>query len=120
MWIQTALTADELVPAARHLGAAGHYRSVAYHRRGYAGSSPASGEASTRRDTRDCLALMDVLGLDRAHVVGASYSAAVALQLAAEAPEKVGSLCVVEPPPVLAGAEAEFRAGREDLRGLYR
>jgi pimeloyl-ACP methyl ester carboxylesterase len=120
VWIQTALVADELVPAAGHLASTGRYQSVAYHRLGYAGSSPSSGEGSIRQDARDCLALMDMLNLGGAHVVGASYSAAVALQLAADAPARVASLCVVEPPPVHIPAAAEFRAANDTLQAEYR
>lgn len=120
VWIQTALIADELEPAARRLDSTGRYQSVAYHRHGYAGSSPSSGEGSIWQDARDCLALMAVLGLGRAHVVGASYSAAIALEFAADAPARVASLCVIEPPPVHTPAAAEFRAANDDLLAEYR
>lgn len=46
------------------------------------------GAGSVVRDAADCRALLAALGIERAHVVGASYSGAVALQLAADAPER--------------------------------
>src|SRR5688572_13186451 len=83
--IQTALTADELAPLAGQLGARGEYRTIVYHRRGYAGSSPVHGPGSVVRDAADCRDLILALGLDRAHIVGYSYSGAVGLQLAVDA-----------------------------------
>ena len=44
--------------------------------------------------------MLDALGIGRAHIVGVSYSAAVALQLAADAPYVVHTLALLEPPPV--------------------
>ena len=44
--VQTALTADELAPLAEHLVARGAYRTIVYHRRGYASSSPVQGAGS--------------------------------------------------------------------------
>jgi pimeloyl-ACP methyl ester carboxylesterase len=80
IFIQTALTADELGPLANELAA--DYRTILYHRRGYAGSSAVTGPGSIARDAADCRALLGALAIDRAHVVGYSYSAAVALELA--------------------------------------
>ena len=37
--VQTALTADELAPLAALVATRGPYRAIAYHRRGYLGSS---------------------------------------------------------------------------------
>ncbi|MFF0944831.1 alpha/beta fold hydrolase [Kocuria sp. CPCC 205300] len=110
--IQTAQIADEFVPLASRPELHGH-RVVLYHRRGYAGSSPVRGPGSIERDALDCRRLLDALGLDRVHLVGGSYSAAVALQLAADAPERVHSLTLIEPPPTItAGADAFREAAR--------
>jgi pimeloyl-ACP methyl ester carboxylesterase len=112
--VQTALTADELLPLAERLR--GHFRVVHYHRRGYAGSSPATQPGSVSRDAADCAGLLDALGIDRVHVVGTSYSAAVAMQLAVDHPEVVHTLALVEPPPVHGPDDAAFRAANDDLR----
>jgi pimeloyl-ACP methyl ester carboxylesterase len=112
--VQTALGADELLPLAHQPALAG-YRKLLYHRRGYAGSSPADGPGSVVRDATDCRALLTALGIERAHIVGYSYSGAIALQLAAAAPECVHSLILLEPPPVHAPSAPEFRAVNDRL-----
>ena len=114
VFVQTALTADELMPVADD-PALGAYRRILYHRRGYAGSSPVDGEGSIVRDAGDCVALMAGLGVDRAHVAGVSYSGAVALQLAVDAPDRVQTLVVVEPPPTHVPSADEFRAANDRL-----
>ncbi|MGH8622453.1 MAG: alpha/beta fold hydrolase, partial [Burkholderiales bacterium] len=77
VFVQTALTADELAPLAEHLINRGAYRAILYHRRGYARSSPVQGTGSVVRDAADCRDLIVALGLGRAHIVGYSYSGAV-------------------------------------------
>jgi pimeloyl-ACP methyl ester carboxylesterase len=114
VFIQTALTADELLPVARRPDL-DRFRKVLYYRRGYGRSSPAAGAGSIPRDASDCLALMDALQVHRAHVVGLSYSGAVALQLAADSPERVHSLMLIEPPPTHTPSGPEFRETCLDL-----
>lgn len=46
---------------------------------------------------RDVVSLLDGLGADRAHLVGASFGGRVALQVAATAPERVASLALLAP-----------------------
>lgn len=118
--VQTALTADELVPVAEHLDARGTHRVVVYHRRGYAGSSPVSGPGSVVRDAADCRGLLAALGLGRVHLVGLSYSGAVAIQVAADAPDQVHTLTLVEPPPVHVPSVEELRAAIARLRETRR
>jgi pimeloyl-ACP methyl ester carboxylesterase len=91
-----------------------------YHRRGYAGSSPVHGPGSIERDALDCQRLLAALHLERAHVVGVSYSAAVALQLAATVPTCVHTLTLIEPPPVHTPSAAEFLAANAALAEDYR
>lgn len=113
--VQTALTADELVPLAGQLHARGGCRVIVYHRRGYAGSSPVHGLGSVVRDAADCRELIVALGLGRVHIVGYSYSAAVGLQIAVDAAEHVHTLTVIEPPPVHVPSAGEFRAANAQL-----
>lgn len=115
--IQTALDADELRPLAAQIAEPGRHRSVHYHRRGYAGSSPFDGVGSVARDADDCRDLITALGIGPAHVVGASYSAAVALTLASAAPGHVRTVTVIEPPP---GQSVDFRAANARLLEVFR
>lgn len=117
--VQTALVADEFLPLARQPALSDHYRLIRYHRRGYAGSSPAESPSSIARDAADCRALLSALEAKPAHVVGVSYSAAVALQLAVDAPESVHTLTLIEPPPVHVPSAAQFRAANDQLTGDY-
>ncbi len=73
------------------------FRLVRYHRRGYADSSRVDGPLSISGQAADCLALMQSLGIQQAHLVGHSYGGAIALQLALDAPEAVRSLSLLEP-----------------------
>jgi pimeloyl-ACP methyl ester carboxylesterase len=61
-------------------------------------------------DAADCRALMEALDVVPAHVLGASYSAAIALALASSSPECVRTLTVMEPPPVHVPSASQFRA----------
>jgi pimeloyl-ACP methyl ester carboxylesterase len=115
VFVQTALTADELLPLAKEQ-LLDRYRKVVYHRPGYAGSSSLDRPGSIARDASDCHELLTVMGIPRAHVVGHSYSAAVALQLAANVPARVHTLVLMEPPPVHTPSAHEFRAANQRLR----
>ena len=119
LMVQTGLTADELLPLALQPDLAGHRRLV-LHRRGYAGSPPPHPVPSIATDADDCVVLLDELGLDRAHVLGYSYSAAVALDLAAAHPDRVASLVLLEPPPSVSEHRAAFLEVVSDLLELRR
>lgn len=108
--IQTALSADELRPLADQQRVREGYRTILYHRRGYGGSSPAGGPGSVARDAADCRSLLTALDIGPAHVVGVSYSAAVAMHLASWAPTSVHTLTVLEPPPAHVRSAPQFRA----------
>ena len=117
--IQTALVADEFLPLANQPALADHYRVIRYHRRGYAQSSPVQGAGSIQRDAADGQALLAALGVAQAHVVGVSYSGAVALQLAADSPICVHSLILLEPPPVHVPSTAQFFTANAQLMEDY-
>ena len=117
--VQTALSTDELRPLAEHELLRERYRTILYHRRGYGGSSPISGPGSVARDADDCRALLAALGVEPAHVVGVSYSAAVALQLASSAPSSVRTVTAMEPPPVHVPSADEFRATNAELLATF-
>lgn len=70
---------------------------------------------SIARDATDAIAVLDALDIARAHVVGLSFSAAIALQLASTAPDRVATLILVEPPPMQVRSAAQFRAANAEL-----
>lgn len=74
------------------------FRVVAYDRRGY-GRSQAGADAETevRADpgATDCIALLEALGIDSAHVVGIAQGGRVATEVAVARPDLVTSLALV-------------------------
>ena len=118
VFIHGAFIADTFRPLLAEPSLAGHYRLILYHRRGYAGSNRASEPISVARQAADCRALLRHLGVERAHVMGHSYGAIVALQLALDTPSVVHSLALLEP-GLMVGASAQ--GYRESLaRGVER
>src|SRR5262245_16641757 len=91
---------------------------VHYHRQGYAGSSPLTGELTFAREAETFRALMKHLGIRHAHVVGHSASGCIAMQFALSASETVHSLVLLEPalmavpsPPEVPRALEQYRSG---------
>jgi pimeloyl-ACP methyl ester carboxylesterase len=118
VFIHGAFIADTFRPLLAEPSLAGRYRLILYHRRGYAGSSRASGPVSVARQAADCRALLRHVGVKRAHVVGHSYGGIVALQLALDVPGVAHSLALLEP-GLMVGASAQDY--RESLaRGVER
>jgi len=70
------------------------YRCIAYSARGYAPSDiPAGKDAySYLHVMRDCVAMLDHLGIDKAHLVGLSMGGYTSLQVALNHPSRVRSL----------------------------
>src|SRR5215216_2085125 len=117
-FIHGAFIADTFRPLLTEPSLAGRYRFIHYHRRGYAGSSPASGTVGIDEQAADCRALLRHLDVERAHVIGHSYGGSVALQLALDAPDLVHSLALLEPAMMV---EASAQGYRESLtRGTER
>jgi pimeloyl-ACP methyl ester carboxylesterase len=90
--------ADGFLPLAREAALTDRYRLIRYHRRGFAGSDRASAPFGIDGQAGDARALLQELDVGRAHVVGHSYGAVIALQLAVQAPSAVRSLALLEPP----------------------
>jgi pimeloyl-ACP methyl ester carboxylesterase len=88
--------ADGFTPLVAEQVLAGRYQLIAYHKRGWVGSTRTPG-ASIADHATDAKALLEHLGIARAHIAGHSSGAAVALQLALDYPDKVHSLILLEP-----------------------
>ena len=79
------------------LGRAG-YRVHALDLPGFGGSSkPATGPYSARWFAESVVGVMDVLGIERAHLVGNSLGGRVALEVGLRAPERVNGLALLCP-----------------------
>lgn len=70
-------------------------RVILYSHRGHGGSQAPSGPYALTDLVGDLLAVMDQLGIDTAHHVGAGLGGLVAMQLALTGPERVSSLTTV-------------------------
>jgi pimeloyl-ACP methyl ester carboxylesterase len=95
--IHAGVCADWFLPLLAEPALADRHRLVRYHRVGYAGSSRVAGPVSIAQQAGHCRALLRHLGIGRAHVVGHSSSANMAMQLALDAPEAVQTLALLEP-----------------------
>jgi len=90
--------ADGFVPLMTERTLTDRYRLIAYHKRGWAGSTPTpKGSVSVADHARDAVALLDHLGIRRAHIGGHSSGGVVAMQIALDAPAYVQSLILFEP-----------------------
>lgn len=78
-----------------------YYRAVSYSRRYHEPNEKANGGAEYSRasQTADLVDFIERLGLAKAHLVGHSYGASIALLAAVRRPELVASLTLGEPSP---------------------
>jgi pimeloyl-ACP methyl ester carboxylesterase len=114
VWSQPLL--DEAALADKH-------RLLSYHRAGFAGSGRIQGSISMADHAEHCRLLMRRVGIERAHIVGHSSSAVIALQLALDSPDAVQTLVLMESarPTPATETQAEFvRAFVEPAVERYR
>ncbi|PWS36685.1 4-carboxymuconolactone decarboxylase [Falsiroseomonas bella] len=81
-----------------------NHRVIRMDLRGHGLSGVTAAPGSMSRHAQDALALLDALGIRQAHVVGLSIGGRIAQQIAAEAPDRVASLVLMDtaaefPPP---------------------
>jgi pimeloyl-ACP methyl ester carboxylesterase len=69
-----------------------HYRVVTFDNRGIGGSDKPTGTYTTKMMAGDTIALMDHLGIDRAHVLGGSMGGMIAQHIAIDHPQRVDKL----------------------------
>lgn len=95
--VHGSIVGDAFAPLLAEPELAERYQLIMYHRRGFAGSTHPDGPLSIEQQAADCRALIQHLGVRRAHVAGHSYGGPIVLQLALDAPEVVHSLALLEP-----------------------
>ncbi len=120
--IPVSVVADGLgVPLLAQPGLASRFRLIHYHRRGYMGSTLGSGPLTAAQQAADAAALLRHLGVRTAHVAGHSFGGLIALQLAADAPDLVHTLALLEPPlPMLPSGQAELGRTLLPMLNTYR
>jgi len=109
--VHGAIVADSFTPMLDRSDLRENYHVITYHRRGFCGSAPTSEGRTLSDDATDVVALLEHLGLAKAHIVGHSYGGALALQLALDAPDRVHSLVLLEPPVLSVPSAEGFFAG---------
>jgi 3-oxoadipate enol-lactonase len=72
-----------------------HYRVLAYDMRGQGQSDHPEGTYTLDLHGEDLLALMDALGLEKAHMVGTSYGGELNLVMGLRYPERCASLVII-------------------------
>lgn len=97
------------------------YRCIAPDQRGYSpGARPLDVEAYRVPElAADALAVLDALGVERAHVVGHDWGGAVAWQLGARHPARVSTLTVLSTPHPRAFIEALRSDEDQRQKSLY-
>lgn len=118
--IHGAFIADAFRPLLAEPSLVDHYRLIAYHRRGYADSSRTPGPTSMAQQAADCWMLLRHLGVARAHLVGHSLGASIALHLALDAPEVVHSLALLEPALFIGESAQSYREAQLRSVQCYR
>lgn len=107
---------DEVVPALHRAG----LRTLAPDQRGYSPDARPSAVSAYRLETvaEDVVAVLDAVGVDRAHIVGHDWGGAVAWQLGAHHPDRLLSLTVLSTPHPRALARSMTRS-LQPVRSWY-
>jgi pimeloyl-ACP methyl ester carboxylesterase len=88
--------ADGFLPLLSEPALADRFQLIRYHKRGWAGSTHSPPRVSIADHAADAAALLDHLGVERAHIAGHSSGAAIAAQLALDDPDAVHTLILLE------------------------
>ena len=96
--IPTGPIADSFRPFLDDEATARRFQFILYYQRGQGSSTPSLQPLTFEDHAADAAALLQVLGIQKAHVAGHSTGAVTALQLALDHPECVHSLVLLEPP----------------------
>lgn len=94
-----------------------YYRVITFDNRGIGKSDKPAGPYSTKMMAKDAIGLMDHLGIQRAHVLGASMGGMIAQELAINYPERVSKLvlaCTFAARDETSGPTAKGAKAKED------
>ena len=111
---------DECAAVVKEPALISKYRVIDYHRRGWGNSSNPEPPVTMEQEAADCRAIMQHLGVKRAHLAGLSYGGDIVLQLTRDNPEAVHSLALMEPAlPSVLFAPGGMREVFEKVVGMY-
>jgi pimeloyl-ACP methyl ester carboxylesterase len=110
---------DGFLPLLSESVLANRYRLISYRQRRITRDAPDATPVSFAQHAADAAELLDQLGIRRVHVVGHSSGAAIALQMAVDHPDRVGSLALLEPPLVGVPSAAGFFAQLQPAFAAY-
>jgi pimeloyl-ACP methyl ester carboxylesterase len=96
--IHGGMARDLLEPLADELAGMGGYRAIHYGRRGHGGVGLPGEAADIPGQAIDVVTILDALGIDKAHVVGHSFGADIAVELATRMPDRLVSTTLLEAP----------------------
>jgi pimeloyl-ACP methyl ester carboxylesterase len=88
--------ADGFLPLVSEPSLSEQYQLIRYHKRGWVGSTHTETPVTVGDHAADAAALLEHLGVRRAHIAGHSSGAAVAAQLALDEPGRVATLALLE------------------------
>jgi pimeloyl-ACP methyl ester carboxylesterase len=112
--------ADCFVPLLSERALAHNYQLIRYHKRGWCGSTHTAPPVSIGQHAADAAALLEHLGVPRAHIAGHSTGASIGAQLALDRPEKVHTLTLLEPTLVSLPRGGEFLQAAGPVFEAYR
>ena len=113
------LIADCFVPLLREPALADGHQLIRYHKRGWVGSTHTPPPVSIADHAADAAALLEHLGVRRAHIAGHSTGASIGAQLALDHPEKVHTLTLLEPTLVSLPLGSAFLQGAAPVFEAY-
>ncbi len=111
--------ADGFFPLMTEPALSDHYQLIRYHKRGWVGSTHTPAPVLVEDHAADAIALLDNLGIGRAHMAGHSSGAAVVAQAALDAPERVATLTLLELSLLSVPTGADFLQGAAPVFEAY-
>lgn len=94
------------------------HRTIAYDVRGFGGSGLGVADGTLRQLGDDVIAILDALGVQRAHLVGFSMGGTIAMRAAIDHPTRVGALVLVATSSRV-GTQAQARYRELAALGLH-
>lgn len=108
--------ADGFLPLLSEPALAERHQLVRYHRRGWSGSTRTTAPVTISDHAEDATALLEYLGIARAHLVGHGTGASIAAQVALDHPAAAHSLILLDLALLsVPSGEAFFQAAGESL-----